>query len=1125
MIEGCIVAKLVLGYLSDEGFHKTCSAFQEECSLFENGTNKLDQVFLTSDLKTILEDYSQLIVTGRENGKPTGTAVLKSLWKDLDTVIGRLKYATIPTVAPKTNMGSQATRTRHLNSGRSRIISLQKFKDNPSKTAPVPSIMKPSLNENTVLQKLPLPRYSTVGTLQNHSSLQSSCINRTLLSTTCSGGNKDLTGCQTSNSRQSSGCSFPAVNPLMIPCTSQVTITPNSLAPSHNFNKHINKEQSSTYSVCDLTNSSALCSDSDFSHSAGEHSSSQTAPNLIIVNNEARREYHEAPTVLEQCSSLDSGQNDLARSPKRKGAQPKKRVCQDVSGMSAVADSPVKSVPQSVNQNVATDITCTPDTLTPQSFLGTLLNTPLLQEKMAENINKIVSSTRTQTPNDDSPSILDSTQSMTTTEASSEDVPLATNQGCGGDIPVKEIMDLMQADPAFDVLFSCFGLDALDALPCATDPNAEQLPIIPVNASLASEKSLSSQLTSELNPQGPPNSHLDTPNSVPDVSNGNSSLQASNQQLHLANSSSSNLHLSATNIVTDALLLLAGSPPKKTPTKSAPTEPGYSTNIPVSEQFVSDTPPKKAEVSPNRYLIGEKLPCRQSLVNQPALITSTLPYVRALNFASEKETVPKKRGPKKGSRKKNNTKQFAKINEQNKSSGSKSGGNNNSKQAVAKKSSEQTALTTSACTATSNVNITPPHTNSTRSIVRANFPYLVPADVTVTSACYSASPHFVVTNSPDSSPVGFNIAGSSLPPVTCAHGVSHSPVFSSNHVTMVTTTALDPFNFNGTSTCPTTEAVNSTSMSKSPSTTGPFSRHDLSPTFSPTLGTPCPLSAADNTSLCQARLGVANSNNFVTSSASTVPPTLPTISCATPTDPVVNSLSTSTGVSEAPSCHQFTDPIVVSATSNTKDPTSSQVDEIVTRKSGCDHSGESFTFQASNLLQTLAKKASNSSDLQNEASGLTDQVNTERQPSKENSTSFGNTTVCKDNITFCNKNREANDSSRGNLTGQESKSVAKSLQNSQENKNNNTTTSLACSDLLKRSSLNLSHSREKSDNKLQGTSYPEQKKRRLEVHSTKEKKSKSSRPSKRSKTSKEGMNFPMDLNVEEFLAKLHYEEQ
>ena len=53
-------------------------------------------------------------------------------------------------------------------------------------------------------------------------------------------------------------------------------------------------------------------------------------------------------------------------------------------------------------------------------------------------------------------------------------------------------------------------------------------------------------------PAGPPNSHLDTPNSVPDVSNGNSTLQASNQQLHLANSSSSNLHLSGLCCISDS---------------------------------------------------------------------------------------------------------------------------------------------------------------------------------------------------------------------------------------------------------------------------------------------------------------------------------------------------------------------------------------------------------------------------------------------------------------------------------------------------------------------------------------------------------------------------------------------
>ena len=36
-------------------------------------------------------------------------------------------------------------------------------------------------------------------------------------------------------------------------------------------------------------------------------------------------------------------------------------------------------------------------------------------------------------------------------------------QEAGGDIPVKEIMDLMQADPAFDVLFSLFGIGRFDS--------------------------------------------------------------------------------------------------------------------------------------------------------------------------------------------------------------------------------------------------------------------------------------------------------------------------------------------------------------------------------------------------------------------------------------------------------------------------------------------------------------------------------------------------------------------------------------------------------------------------------------------------------------------------------------
>ena len=34
----------IVGYLTEEGLHRTCASFREECSLFHNGNNNLDQV-------------------------------------------------------------------------------------------------------------------------------------------------------------------------------------------------------------------------------------------------------------------------------------------------------------------------------------------------------------------------------------------------------------------------------------------------------------------------------------------------------------------------------------------------------------------------------------------------------------------------------------------------------------------------------------------------------------------------------------------------------------------------------------------------------------------------------------------------------------------------------------------------------------------------------------------------------------------------------------------------------------------------------------------------------------------------------------------------------------------------
>lgn len=214
-------------------------------------------------------------------------------------------------------------RTRRLNSCLSRRNSLQNLQKNALRTTSDGSTSQnnliPVLPRNSFPSKLPLPRYSAVGPLPNHSYPQSSCVNKT----TCSEGNENITCCQTSSVGQSVACPVSPVNPLMT-CASQVTVTPRSgessvppvLCDSHN---HTNNKWSSTDSLFDLTNSNALCNDNNRSHSGGEHSDNQVSPTVIVID-EMTSEGQEAPNDLEQCSSSHSNQNELQlRSPKRKG--------------------------------------------------------------------------------------------------------------------------------------------------------------------------------------------------------------------------------------------------------------------------------------------------------------------------------------------------------------------------------------------------------------------------------------------------------------------------------------------------------------------------------------------------------------------------------------------------------------------------------------------------------------------------------------------------------------------------------------------------------------------------------------------------------------------------------------
>ena len=121
--------------------------------------------------------------------------------------------------------------------------------------------------------------------------------------------------------------------------------------------------------------------------------------------------------------------------------------------------------------------------------------------------------------------------------------------------------------------------------------------------------------------------------------------------------------LVAASIVTDALLLLAGSPQKALSNSSSPS--CCKASDPTAKKHTPITPPKVSDATQKtRIAVNEKE--HSGHCSQPALITSTLPYVRALNFTQEKELEIGTRGRKKGSKNKKGTKQKPATNKQTK---------------------------------------------------------------------------------------------------------------------------------------------------------------------------------------------------------------------------------------------------------------------------------------------------------------------------------------------------------------------------------------------------------------------------------------------------------------------------
>ena len=589
----------------------------------------------------------------------------------------------------------------------------------------------------------------------------------------------------------------------------------------------------------------------------------------------------------------------------------------------------------------------------------------------------------------------------------------------------------------------------------------------------------------------------------------------------------------ATSIVTDALLLLAGSPQKKA-SSHVTSQLSYCTNDPVSGQRNLGTSSSGAH---SIHRSPDKQPCRQSTVNQPALITSTLPYVRALKFTEGNKTIPTKRGRKKGSKNKNDQKQNTKIKEQSKTRANIKGTNNGRQRLIAKKPPEPTATSFSksaSCSTFANtISIGKPLTTYASTLNRTSFPHLSPGNVMMPNSSPNPAPNSLVNCLPDSTPQALNVISSSPSPVGFTDAVARPLALPVNHFTMVTSAALSPVSFNNSSTCPTPTPVNFT-PSSSVHIPSPFTLHNF-PICSPPVSLPT-TDQPNSPSVVPVVCPIPSSVSPVTtrSGHSPLPASLALLNVSAISDETlvtqaVNTvtLTNSTGLSPAVIPGHHTDSRVSSATALSVGNLTTGVEDHrimvssglgpsmsrETVNAGADDlstSSEPLSLQASNLLQTLALKHANSqtnvtgpcnlvSGSNNEqvgAEGLLDNdiphsavVEVTCQPLKENSTSLENVNVSEDNIDVSSKKHNGHHSSSLNAMEQELRETVPgetSLKNSLENMNDSTS-SLAmlnkeCSELMKENSAGFSNSQTNGERGMTGSSYPARKQQRDSIH-------------------------------------------
>ena len=200
------------------------------------------------------------------------------------------------------------------------------------------------------------------------------------------------------------------------------------------------------------------------------------------------------------------------------------------------------------------------------------------------------------------------------------------------------------------------------------------------------------------------------------------------------------------------MLLLAGSPQKIPPQSQSQLD--RSASVLTSGKRNPVTTPKKTR-SVQEQSANDKRPHVDSLPSQTGLITSTFPYVRALDFNVDKGLEPVKRGTRKASKSKKGAKQKTATDQQSIAPVAKKAGQGNKRHSEASKSTPSSntevgygnTQAVPPLTVVTNVNsgISPPFPNCDSAFNQSSNSIPFPVSLVVPSVCHNTSPYNAVS--------------------------------------------------------------------------------------------------------------------------------------------------------------------------------------------------------------------------------------------------------------------------------------------------------------------------------------------------------------------------------------------